>query len=59
LDGRQVGPRAPSEVRDMLIAGIATPETLVWRTGMAAWTRLGDIPELQAEPGTTPPPLPA
>jgi membrane protease subunit (stomatin/prohibitin family) len=62
LDGRQVGPLAPSEIQARITAGTATPDTLVWREGMAAWTRLGDVPELQPAPpekGSTPPPLPA
>jgi membrane protease subunit (stomatin/prohibitin family) len=59
VDGKQVGPLAPSEIQTRVTAGTATPETLVWRAGMQAWVRLGDVPELQAAPGSTPPPLPA
>ncbi|MGZ4467834.1 MAG: SPFH domain-containing protein [Nocardioidaceae bacterium] len=55
IDGRQVGPLNPTEVAGQLATGTATSDTLVWRAGMAAWTRLGDVPELQ---GATPPPLP-
>lgn len=51
-NGTQVGPLAPAEVTGR--AGV-TPETLVWKVGMAQWVRLGDVPELQ---GSTPPPLP-
>ena len=51
-NGQQVGPLAPAEVQSR--PGL-TADTLVWKTGMAAWTRLGDVPELQ---GSTPPPLP-
>ena len=58
VDGKQVGPLAPSEVQAQVAAGTATPDTLAWRAGMAAWVRLGDVPELQAADGTTPPPLP-
>ena len=50
--GQQVGPLSPAEVTGR--TGI-TPDTLVWKAGMAAWARLGDVPELQA---ATPPPLP-
>jgi len=32
-----------------------TPDTLVWKAGMAEWTRLGDVPELAS---AAPPPLP-
>jgi len=61
VDGKQVGPLAPSEVRGQVTAGAATPDTLVWRAGMQAWVRLADVPELQPPPdthGSTPPPLP-
>jgi membrane protease subunit (stomatin/prohibitin family) len=59
VDGQQVGPLAPSEIQARVTAGTATPETLVWRAGMGAWVRLGEVPELQAAPGSTPPPLPS
>ena len=58
VDGKQVGPLAPSEIQSRVTAGSATPDTLVWRAGMDAWARLGDMPELQP-PSSTPPPLPA
>ncbi len=52
IAGQQIGPLSPGEVATR--AGV-TADTLVWKAGMAAWTRLGDVPELK---GTTPPPLP-
>lgn len=55
VDGQQVGPLNPTEVAARVAGGTATPDTLVWRTGMAAWTRLGDVPELAT---AAPPPLP-
>lgn len=55
VDGQQVGPLNPTEVAGRVAQGTATPDTLVWRAGMAQWTRLGDVPELQS---ATPPPLP-
>jgi membrane protease subunit (stomatin/prohibitin family) len=58
-DGKQVGPLTPSEIQARVTAGTGTPDTLVWRSGMEAWARLGDMPELQAAHGSTPPPLPA
>ncbi|MDX6265782.1 MAG: hypothetical protein QOD70_522, partial [Frankiales bacterium] len=51
-NGQQVGPLSPAEVVGR--PGV-TPDTLVWKAGMAAWTRLGDVPELAA---AAPPPLP-
>ena len=61
VDGQQVGPLSPPEVQAKVSAGVATPDTLVWRAGMAAWTRLGDLPDLQApaDDRSTPPPMPA
>jgi hypothetical protein len=58
VDGKQVGPLAPPEIAAMVNAGTATVDTLVWRAGMATWTRLADVPVL-ADLGTTPPPLPS
>ena len=58
VDGTQVGPLAPPEIAAMVSSGTATADTLVWRAGMATWTRLADVPELQ-DLGTTPPPLPS
>ncbi|MGZ4437482.1 MAG: SPFH domain-containing protein [Nocardioides sp.] len=55
VDGQQVGPLSPTEVAGRVSCGDATPDTLVWRSGMAEWARLGDVPELGAG---TPPPLP-
>jgi membrane protease subunit (stomatin/prohibitin family) len=55
INAQQVGPLNPTEVAAHLSAGTATPDTLVWRSGMAEWTRLGDVPELQP---SVPPPLP-
>ncbi|MCW2672568.1 MAG: hypothetical protein JWP14_1157 [Frankiales bacterium] len=51
-NGQQVGPLSPAEVAGR--PGV-TPDTLVWKAGMAAWTRLGDVAELAA---AAPPPLP-
>ena len=58
-DGRQIGPLTSSDIRARVAAGTGTPETLVWRAGLEAWARLGDMPELQAVQSSTPPPLPA
>jgi hypothetical protein len=58
VDGKQVGPLAPSEIQRLVEAGTVTADTLAWRVGMAAWARLADVPELQ-DLGSTPPPLPS
>jgi len=59
VDGQRVGPLAPAEVKARVTAGTATNDSLVWRAGMAGWVRLGEVPELETAPGTTPPALPA
>ena len=59
MDGQQVGPLAPAEVKARVTAGTATNDSLVWRAGMSDWVRLGEVPELEAAPGATPPPMPA
>lgn len=59
VDGKQVGPLAQREIQAQVSSGTVTAETLVWRAGMAAWLPLREVPELQAAPGSTPPPLPA
>ena len=55
LDGAQVGPLGPAEVAARVADGSADAASLVWCSGMAAWTPLGEVPELH---GATPPPLP-
>ena len=57
VNGQQVGPMAPSEIQARVAAGTVTSESLVWRAGMQTWVRLGEVAELQAAPGSTPPPL--
>jgi hypothetical protein len=38
--------------------GEITRDTLVWREGMGAWTKAGDVPDLSGLFGAVPPPLP-
>ena len=47
-NGQQVGPLTVTELQAR-----STPETLVWKAGMAEWVKRSDVPELQG-----PPPLP-
>lgn len=42
--GQQAGPFS----REMLAARNITPDTLVWRQGLAEWTPAGRLPELQS-----------
>ncbi|HLM68255.1 MAG TPA: GYF domain-containing protein, partial [Longimicrobium sp.] len=58
IDGKQAGPFALDALQGQAAGGQLTRDTLVWRQGMAAWTRAGDVPELQPVFGHVPPPLP-
>lgn len=52
--GQNYGPFTP----DQLIQSGLTPETYVWRSGMANWLRAQDVPEMAAILGSAPPPPP-
>jgi membrane protease subunit (stomatin/prohibitin family) len=58
VNGQQVGPVAVADLPARIASGELTPDTLVWREGMAAWTRAGDVPEVNAAFPASPPPLP-
>lgn len=58
LNGAQSGPHPMDTLRQQAVSGTLTRETLVWKEGMAAWTRAGDVPELSALFAAVPPPLP-
>jgi membrane protease subunit (stomatin/prohibitin family) len=53
LDGKQAGPFNVNE-----LGGKITRDTLVWRQGMAQWTRAADVAELKSIVESMPPPLP-
>jgi membrane protease subunit (stomatin/prohibitin family) len=56
--GKQVGPLDAAGLRAEAAAGRLTPDTLVWRSGMAAWAAARGIPEVAALLPPAPPPLP-
>lgn len=58
VNGQQIGPVAPAEVRARLTSGTLTTGSLVWRAGLAAWIPLEQVPELLAAPTSAPPPPP-
>jgi membrane protease subunit (stomatin/prohibitin family) len=58
VNGQQVGPVTIAELPARIASGELTPDTLVWREGMAEWTRAGDVPEVNAAFPASPPPLP-
>ena len=57
-DGQQSGPFDTGTIRQQVMRGEFTRDTLVWTDGMAGWTKAGDVPELAGLFGSTPPPLP-
>jgi membrane protease subunit (stomatin/prohibitin family) len=58
INGAQSGPFDLTALQGQLASGNLTPESLVWRPGMAAWSKAGEQPELAALFANTPPPLP-
>ncbi len=58
VNGQQVGPVAVADLPARIASGELTRDTLVWREGMAQWTRAGDVPEVNAAFPAEPPPLP-
>jgi membrane protease subunit (stomatin/prohibitin family) len=58
LNGKQEGPFTMDILKQKVMAGEITRETLVWRSGMAQWTAAGQTPELGVLFSDMPPPLP-
>ncbi|HVT63703.1 MAG TPA: SPFH domain-containing protein [Mycobacteriales bacterium] len=58
INGQQVGPVTIAEMPARIASGELTRDTLVWREGMAEWTRAGDVAEVNAAFPAAPPPLP-
>ncbi|HEX5725891.1 MAG TPA: SPFH domain-containing protein [Longimicrobiaceae bacterium] len=56
--GAHTGPHALDALRQQAASGALTRDTLVWKEGMAAWTRAGEVAELAPVFGAVPPPLP-
>jgi len=58
VDGQQTGPFGLDVLKQKVMAGEITRETLVWRSGMAQWTAAGQVPDLAALFSDVPPPVP-
>ena len=66
VSGQQIGPFPVPQLQQLVQNGQLTPQTLVWKQGMAGWEQAGSVAELAslfAPPvpgggGTTPPPMP-
>jgi len=58
-DGKQAGPFDLPTLQTMASSGQLKRETLVWKQGMPAWSKAGEVTELAAVFATVPPPMPA
>ena len=59
INGQQAGPFDLQSLPARVSAGQLTPQSLVWKTGMAQWTPAAQVPELASLFHAAPPPLPA
>jgi len=58
VDGQQAGPFTLAALKQQASERALTPESLVWKAGMAGWTAADQVPELSALFAAVPPPLP-
>lgn len=58
IDGQQAGPFDLSALQGHVAAGKLTRDTLVWKQGMAGWTKAGEVADLASLFANVPPPLP-
>jgi hypothetical protein len=61
VNGQTAGPFDMNTLAQMAQAGQVTPQSQVWKQGMAAWAAAGTVPELAglfAPPPPGPPPVP-
>lgn len=59
INGQAAGPYLLETLKQMATNGSFTPDSLVWRSGMAEWMRAGDIQELKPLfADIVPPPIP-
>ncbi|MCC5874673.1 MAG: SPFH domain-containing protein [Candidatus Sumerlaeia bacterium] len=58
IGGQQAGPFDLNGLREHVNGGKLTRDTLVWKQGMASWTRAEEVAELSPLFAAAPPPLP-
>jgi hypothetical protein len=58
VGGQQAGPYDLNGLAGQARGGALTPQTLVWKAGMAQWVPAGQVSELAGVLSSTPPPLP-
>lgn len=58
INETQIPNQSIQQIKEYVLKGMITPETLVWSIGMPEWVRISDIPELNNLFGiVTPPPI--
>ena len=55
---QQTGPFDFGVLQQQVASGTLRRDSLVWRAGMAQWSKAGEVPELQGLFAATPPPVP-
>jgi membrane protease subunit (stomatin/prohibitin family) len=58
VNGQQAGPYNGTALGQMIRQQTMTRDTLVWKQGMAAWAKAGEVPEIAALFAPAPPPPP-
>lgn len=58
VGGQQSGPFDSANLQQQITAGSVTRDTLVWKAGMAQWTKAGDVADISGLFASSPPPLP-
>ena len=58
INGQQAGPLSGPQVSQMVQEGAITPETAVWRQGMAGWAAASQVAEISSLFAAAPPPPP-
>ncbi|MBS1721638.1 MAG: SPFH domain-containing protein [Armatimonadetes bacterium] len=58
INGQQQGPYEMSVLQGMVTSGQLTKDTLVWATGMAEWSKAGDVADVAGLFAHVPPPVP-
>ena len=58
VNGQQTGPFDMNSLSGQVASGQLKRDTLVWKSGMAQWSKAGEIGELQSLFANVPPPVP-
>jgi hypothetical protein len=58
VNGQQQGPYTLQALQQMIASGAFTRDSMVWKQGMSAWSKAGEVADLQGFFGSMPPPIP-